>query len=236
MIRYQVSDSKKTLFPEGDSSPLARLQERGPGALTTGELLSLLITPTQGKKGADAATLAELVLARFGGLAEMGAAEAHELVNLPGLGIHNGGRIAAALELARRFQDQAGRAGQSLAGAEEAYQFLKPRLRDQPREVFAAIMLDQKHRIIAYRELFYGTICASAVHPREIVKAVLRDNAAALLIAHNHPSGHVSPSPDDLRLTEDLKTLLSHLDVRLIDHIIVGANGYFSFAREGLMR
>jgi DNA repair protein RadC len=142
----------------------------------------------------------------------------------------------AALELARRFTDEEVRLAETLSGAEETYRFLKPRLRDLPHEVFAVIFLNQKHGILAYRELFRGSIHASSVHPREIVKAVLKENAAAVILAHNHPSGHVSPSPDDLRLTEDLKALLAHLDVRVVDHLIVGGNGYFSFAREGLLR
>ncbi len=97
------------------------------------------------------------------------------------------------------------------------------------------IFLNQKHGVIAYRELFRGTIAASSIHPREVVKEALKHNAAAVILAHNHPSGHVSPSPDDLRLTEDLRALLRHLDVRVVDHLIVGGNGYFSFSREGLL-
>jgi DNA repair protein RadC len=95
--------------------------------------------------------------------------------------------------------------------------------------------MNQKHGVLAYRELFHGSIHASSVHPREVVKAALKENAAAVILAHNHPSGHVSPSPDDLRLTEDLKAVLQVLDVRVVDHLILGGNGYFSFAREGLL-
>ena len=109
------------------------------------------------------------------------------------------------------------------------------RLRDLLHEVFAAIFLNQKHGVLAYRELFRGSVHGSAVHPREVVKEALKENAAAVILAHNHPSGHVSPSPDDLRLTEELKGVLQRIDVRVIDHIIVGEKGYFSFTREGLL-
>jgi DNA repair protein RadC len=161
--------------------------------------------------------------------------EPTELARIAGLGPARAAQIAAALELARRFAEEEVRLADTLGGAEDAYRFLRPRLRDLPHEVFALIFLNQKHGVLAYRELFRGSVTASSVHPREVVKAVLRENAAAAILAHNHPSGHVSPSPDDIRLTEDLSKLLAYIDVRVVDHLILGGNGYFSFAREGLL-
>jgi DNA repair protein RadC len=175
------------------------------------------------------------LLAKCGSLRGVSALETGELVKTAGLGNARAAQVSAALELARRFTEEEVHLAETLSGAEEAYRFLKPRLRDLPHEAFAVIFLNQKHGVLAYRELFRGSIHASSVHPREVVKAVLKENAAAVILAHNHPSGHVSPSPDDLRLTEDLKALLGHLDVRVVDHLIVGGNGYFSFAREGLL-
>ncbi len=213
--------------------PRERCLARGAAALSTTELLAILLRT--GVKGKSAVDMAGELLSRCGSLRGVSALEPRELARTSGLGNARAAQVAAALELARRFTEEEVTLAETLSGAEEAYRFLKPRLRDLPHEVFAVIFLNQKHGVLAYRELFRGSIHASSVHPREVVKAVLRENAAAVILAHNHPSGHVSPSPDDLRLTEDLKGLLAHLDVRIVDHLILGGNGYFSFAREGLL-
>jgi len=213
--------------------PRERCLSRGAGALSTTELLAILLRT--GNKGTSAVDMAGSLLAKCGSLRGVSALEPKELAKTGGLGNARAAQVSAALELARRFTEEEVLLAETLSGAEEAYRFLKPRLRDLPHEVFAVIFLNQKHGVLAYRELFRGSIHASSVHPREVVKAVLKENAAAVILAHNHPSGHVSPSPDDLRLTEDLKALLAHLDVRVVDHLIVGGNGYFSFAREGLL-
>ncbi len=213
--------------------PRERCLERGPGALSTTELLAILLRT--GRKGSSATDMAGALLAKCGSLRGVSALDPKELAKTVGLGNARAAQVSAALELARRFTEEEVHLAETLSGAEEAYRFLKPRLRDLPHEVFAVIFLNQKHGVLAYRELFRGSIHASSVHPREIVKAVLKENAAAVILAHNHPSGHVSPSPDDLRLTEEMKALLTHLDVRVVDHLIVGGNGYFSFAREGLL-
>ena len=239
-IRFQIAEAKTTLFENSAESPLGRVQARGAGALTTTELLSLLITPATGRRGkkedpATALDTAAAVLSRLGSLRALAALTPKELMDQHDLSPASAARMCAIAELARRFTEEDVRLAETLSGAEEAYRFLKPRLRDLPHEVFSVIFLNQKHGVLAYRELFRGSIHASSVHPREVVKEVLKENAAAVILAHNHPSGHVSPSPDDLRLTEDMKALLCHLDVRVVDHLIVGGNGYFSFAREGLL-
>ena len=236
-IRFQIAENGSTLFEDSMEHPVGRIQARVPGALTTIELLSILITPPSKRRKdepAAAQDIAGQLLSRAGSLRALTAMEPKELMDR-GLGVASAARVAAIGELARRFTEEEVRLAETLSGAEEAYRFLKPRLRDLPHEAFAVIFLNQKHGVLAYRELFRGSIHASSVHPREVVKAVLKENAAAVILAHNHPSGHVSPSPDDLRLTEDLKALLRHLDVRVLDHLIVGGNGYFSFAREGLL-
>ena len=238
-IRFQIAEVNSTLFDNAAELPLGRLQARGAGALTTTELLSLLITPKGRKAKKDEPTAAleavGAVLSRLGSLRGLASLGPQELMDAHDLSPMSAARLCAIAELARRFTEEDVRLAETLSGAEEAYRFLKPRLRDLPHEVFAVIFLNQKHGVLAYRELFRGSIHASSVHPREVVKEVLKENAAAVILAHNHPSGHVSPSPDDLRLTEDLKALLCHLDVRVVDHLIVGGNGYFSFAREGLL-
>jgi len=219
-------------WPEGER-PRERCLAGGPGGLSTTELLAILFRT--GLRGKTALDLAREALIQVGSLRALAAVSPTELAKVAGMGPVRATAVCAALELARRFSEEEVKLAETLCGAEEAYRFLKPRLRDLPHEVFSVIFLNQKHGVLAYRELFRGTISASTVHPREIVKEVLKENAAAVILAHNHPSGHVSPSPDDLRLTEDLRALLKHLDVRVLDHLIVGGNGYFSFAREGLL-
>jgi DNA repair protein RadC len=219
-------------MPE-EERPRERCIRRGAASLSTTELLAILLRT--GRKGTTALEMARETLARAGSLRGLAALEASELVRHGGLGPARAAQVAAALELARRFTEEEVQHRETLSGSEEAFQFLKPRLRDLPHEAFAAIFLNQKHGVLAYRELFRGSISSSTVHPREVVKAALRENAAAVILAHNHPSGHVSPSPDDLRLTDQLKAVLSQIDVRVLDHLIVGGNGYFSFSREGLL-
>lgn len=216
-----------------EESPRARLVGRGPGALSTVELVAILFRT--GKQGSNASDLAREVLSKAGSLRGLAALSPQEIASLEGLGPSRASQILAALELARRFSEEEIRLAETLGGAEEAYRFLRPRLRDLPHEVFACIFLNQKHGVLAYRELFRGSVHGSAVHPREVIKEALKENAAAVILCHNHPSGHVSPSPDDLRLTEELKGVLQRIDVRVVDHLIVGGNGYFSFAREGLL-
>lgn len=219
-------------WPEAER-PRERCLSRGAAALSTTELIAILLRT--GTKGKTALDLSREVLKEAGSLRALSALAPAEVARLCSLGQARATQLCAAIEIAKRFTDEEVSLGETLSGAEEAYRYLKPRLRDLPHEVFAVIFLNQKHGVIAYRELFRGTISASSIHPREVVKEVLKHNAAAVILAHNHPSGHVSPSPDDLRLTEDLRALLRHLDVRVVDHLIVGGNGYFSFSREGLL-
>ena len=126
-------------------------------------------------------------------------------------------------------------AGPTFAKPEAACNYFRLRLGEQEREVFAAIFLDSQHRLISYEELFFGTLAATSVYPREVVKLALQNNAAAVIFAHNHPSGNVDPSEADQVLTEHLKSALSLIDVRVLDHIVVSATASFSFAEGGLL-
>lgn len=219
-------------WPQGER-PRERCFEKGCEVLSTHELLAILFRT--GRKGVTAIDLSRAMLKEAGSLRALAQKSPKELSSICGIGMVRAVTLSAALELSRRFVLESVKEAERIEGADDAYEFLKPRLRDLPHEVFAAIFLNQKHGIIAYRELFRGTINGSAVHPREVIKEALRENAAAVIFAHNHPSGNVIPSPEDINLTEQLETLLGHIDVRLIDHIIVGGNGSYSFAREGLL-
>ncbi len=228
-VVFRIGEEKPKV---GDETPKTRCLRCGPAALSTAELLAILL---QGSKGRDPMEHAREVLQSTGSLRALAGLSPNEVVRLGGLGASKASRILAALELSRRFADESVVMAETLGGAEEAYKWLKVRLQNLPHEVFAVVWMTQKHAVISYQELFRGSIHGSAIHPREVVKEALKVNAAACILVHPHPSGSCSPSPDDLRLTEELKSVLSRIDVRVVDHLILGGNGYFSFAREGLL-
>jgi DNA repair protein RadC len=239
-IRFQIAETKAHLFDNPSELPIGRLQERGADALSTVELLSILVAKERSRRSkkppaVDPLEKARQILAGVGSLRSLTALCFDELIRDYKLTPFGAARLCAITELARPYTEEEVRLAETLSGAEDAYRFLKPRLRDMPHEVFAVIFLNQKHGVLAYREMFRGTVNASSVHPREVIKEVLKENAAAVIFAHNHPSGFTSPSPDDIRLTEDLIAIPHHLDVRILDHLVIGGNGYFSFAREGLL-
>lgn len=216
-----------------EERPRERALSQGLDALTTSELIAILFRT--GRKGTTAVELAKQFFKEFGSLRAMAGKSPKELSKISQIGFVRAVTLSTAFELAKRLSYEAIKETEKIEGAQEAYDFLKPRLRDLPYEVFAAIFLNQKHSIISFSELFRGTINGSAVHPREVIKEALKENAAAIIIAHNHPSGNTTPSAEDIALTEKLELLLSHLDIRLLDHIVVGGNSFCSFAREGLL-
>ena len=212
-----------------EDSPDIRAYKKGPGVLSSKELLAVMFSKWKG-------SLPEELAARVIGSGGLRALASCPLTDVAqAVGVMNASRLGCAFEFARRYSFENIREAERIEGADDAYEFLKPRLRDLPHESFGVLFLNQKHGIISYKELFRGTINGSAVHPREVIKEALRENAAAVILAHNHPSGNTIPSPEDIALTEQLETLLGQLDVRTIDHILVGGNGYYSFAREGLL-
>ncbi|OYV46648.1 MAG: hypothetical protein B7X12_04345 [Halothiobacillus sp. 20-53-49] len=157
-----------------------------------------------------------------------------EFTAAKGLGDAKFAQLQAVLELARRHFAEEIRAGSVMDSPEATRRFLQAELRDATQEVFAVLFLDNQHRVLAFERLFYGTINQAAVHPREVVKAVLRHNAAAVILAHNHPSGVAEPSSADRDITLRLRDALNLIEVRLLDHIIVG-NHCVSMAERGLM-
>jgi len=216
-----------------EERPRERAITKGLNALTTCELIAILFRT--GRKGVSSVELAKQFFKEAGSLRAMAGKSPKELSSISKIGPVRAITLSAAIELSKRFSYENLKESERIEGAQDAYEFLKPRLRDLPYEVFAAIFLNQKHSIISFSELFRGTINGSAVHPREVIKEALKENAAAIITAHNHPSGNTTPSEEDILLTEKLELLLSHLDIRLLDHIVIGGNGYYSFAREGLV-
>ena len=210
-----------------ESQPESMVLSGGCSSLTTPQILSLLISCGDRK--------AIHILTKCPSLRMMAQMAPAEMCGSFGILPGKAAKLCAALEISKRCSLEKVKTLDRIEGADDAYAFLKPHLSDLPHESFGCIMLNQKHSIISYKELFRGTINGAAVHAREIIKETLRENAAAVILAHNHPSGNTVPSPEDINLTEQLETLLDCVDVRCLDHIIVGHSGYYSFAREGLL-
>ena len=214
--------------------PREKLLAEGAQMLSDAELLALLLGGS-GLRGSNVVDLARGLLSPHRSLREFLCADRAELLAAKGLGIAGYCRVQAALELARRHYAEALRSGPLLDSPAATHQFLISRLRDQPHELFCCLHLDNRHRLIAFDELFRGTIDGASVHPREVVKQALSRNAAAVILAHNHPSGVAEPSQADELITRRLCEALALVDIRVLDHCIVGDNGCLSFAARGLL-
>lgn len=220
-------------WPVGER-PREKLLGSGSQSLSEAELLALLLgsSPVRGLNIVD---LCRQLLGGQGSLRELLNAPRATLLAMPGLGVAGYCRLQAALELARRYYAEAMRAGPLLDSPLATHRFLIARLRDQPHELFCCLHLDNRHRLIAFDELFRGTIDGASVHPREVVKQALARNAAAVILAHNHPSGVAEPSQADELITRRLREALALVDIRVLDHCIVADNGCLSFAERGLL-
>jgi DNA repair protein RadC len=216
-----------------DERPREKLLAKGAAALSDAEILAILLrTGTPGRSALD---LARDALAAFGSLRQLIAADRGRFCAAAGLGLVRYAELQAAAEISRRQLSQTLRAGPLLASPKATRDFLSARLRDLEHEVFCCIYLDKRHRLIQFEELFRGTIDGASVHPREIVKLALQRNAAAVIVAHNHPSGIAEPSQADELITQRVKEALALVDIRLLDHIIVGEGVSVSLAERGLM-
>ena len=216
-----------------DERPREKLLERGPAALSDAEIIAILFG--SGCKGRSAVDVAREVLLRFGSIRQLVGADRARFCGCAGLGLARYALVQAAAELSRRQLSESMRAGPLLASPKATRDFLTARLRDLEHEVFCCIYLDKRHRLIQFEELFRGTIDGASVHPREIVKLALQRNAAAVIVAHNHPSGVAEPSQADELITQRVKEALALVDIRLLDHIIVGDGLSVSLAERGLL-
>lgn len=221
-----------TDWPAGER-PREKMLERGAAALSDAELLAIFLRT--GSRGLSAVDLARDLLDGFGGLRPLLAAGRDEFCRRPGLGTAKFVQLQAVMEMARRHLDETLMRGDALSSPAATQAWLTSRLRDREHEVFACVYLDNRHRVIAFDELFRGTIDGASVYPREVVKAALRHNAAAVIFSHNHPSGIAEPSRADERLTTRLRDALALVDIRVLDHIIIGDGHPVSFAERGLI-
>ncbi|HET8553790.1 MAG TPA: DNA repair protein RadC [Rhodanobacteraceae bacterium] len=211
--------------------PREKLLQHGSRALSDAELLAVLLG--SGTRGMDAVALGRELLTRAGGVASLLGMT--QLPQITGLGPAKRARVMASLELARRALAEELTRGPALSSPDDSSAFLRARLRHLPYEVFACLYLDNRHRVLAFEELFRGTIDGASVHPREVVRACLAHNAAAVIFAHNHPSGVAEPSRADRDITRTLREALQMIDVRVLDHLVVGAGTPVSMAARGLI-
>jgi DNA repair protein RadC len=211
--------------------PRERLLSHGPEALADAELLAVLLR--SGHAGTDAVSLARRLLGEFGGLHGLLAAEHDALCARQGVGTARWATLQAAQELVRRSTLEQAAQRDALDSPGAVRRFLTLWLRNRPAETFVGLFVDSQHRIIAALELFRGTLSQTAVYPREVARHALRLNAAAVIFAHNHPSGVAEPSTADRLLTQALRGALAQLDVGVLDHLIVAGNQCVSFAEQG---
>ena len=230
MQSHQVTGLKSL---PSESRPREKLLSRGPDALSDAELLALLLRT--GIAGKHVMQLAQELLERFGGLAGLVAADPTALAGLKGLGPSKRALIAAVMEIARRVLAQPLRERRSMRDPSSAADYLRLQIGSHPHEVFALLLLDSQHRLIAFEELFRGTLNQASVYPREVVLRALHHQAAAVVLAHNHPSGVAEPSMADRRLTHALRDALRLVDVEVLDHIVVTRGAATSMAELGLL-
>jgi DNA repair protein RadC len=213
--------------------PREKLLQLGAASLSNAELLAIFLRT--GTRGRTAVDLGRDLLTEHRGLRPLLAARQQELCARKGLGAAKYAQLQAALEIGRRCLRESLEERESLTDTSASKNFLCAHLRDVPHEVFACLYLDNRHRVITYEQLFRGTIDGASVHPREVVKRCLETNAAALIIAHNHPSGCREPSRADIQITRRLRESLALMDIRLLDHIIIADGDPYSFAEQGTL-
>lgn len=219
-----------TDWPAGER-PREKLLERGAAALSDAELLAIFLRT--GVAGASAVDLARRLLAEYGGLRPLLEADRRRFCATRGLGAAKYAQLQAVLEMARRHLAERLQRGDALTDPEATRAYLRRRLAHLPHEVFAVLFLDNRHRVIACEELFRGTVDGAAVYPREVAKAALAHNAAAVILAHNHPSGVAEPSRADRDITRRLIDGLALVDIRVLDHLVIGDGECASFAERG---
>ncbi len=216
-----------------DERPREKLLQKGSNALTDAELLAIFLrTGTPGKSAVD---LARDLLNDFGSLKALLDADLQRFCQSVGLGPAKYAQMQAVLEMARRHFCEILQRGDALTSPDITRAYLSAQLRGYSYEVFACLFLDNQHRVLKLEELFRGTIDSASVYPREVAKAALQHNAAAVIFAHNHPSGINEPSQADRHITDKLKQALALFDIRVLDHFIIGDGLPYSFAEHGLL-
>ena len=211
--------------------PREKLLLQGAKSLSNGELLAIFLRT--GYKGIDVVTLARQLINDFGSLHALFAATEVEFCKRKGLGKAKYVQLQAVLELSLRYLQEPIQKGEPLTSAIQTKAFLHAKMHHLPYEVFAALLLDTQHRVICFHEFFFGSIDSATVHPRVIAQKVLAENAAAIILVHNHPSGDPTASISDKKITKKIISAMQLIDVRVLDHFIIGDKKCTSFAEKG---
>lgn len=219
-------------WPESER-PREKLLKNGVASLSDAELLALFLRT--GIAGKSAVDLARELLIRFDSLTGLFAADQSAFCQLPGMGPAKFAQLQAVVEMARRALREELKKGDAMSSPKSVRDYLRLSLEGKKHEIFVGIFLDAQNRTIATEELFNGTLTQTSVYPREVVKRALHHNAAAMIFAHNHPSGVAEPSQADEILTQSLKQALALVDVKVLDHFIIGGGNAMSFAERGLI-
>ena len=219
-------------WPESEK-PREKLLSSGSPALTEAELLAIVLST--GQRGRSALALARDLLLEFGNLSGVISAKTEKLQAVSGLGPAKAANLKAIQEIGLRTDMLDLKSKEALTNTSKAKDYLRARFRQHEIEIFSAIFLDTQHRVLAFEELFKGTIDGAAVYPREVVKRCIAHNAAAIILAHNHPSGVAEPSQADIAITAKLKQALALVDVRVLDHLVIGANEVVSLSDRALL-
>jgi DNA repair protein RadC len=215
-----------------EERPREKLLHKGARTLSDAELLAIFLRT--GIQGVSAVELSRQLLTSFGSLRALLTASKQNFCSYKGLGDAKYAQLQAVLEMANRHLSETLKRNDCLTNPADTVSYLRAQLRDHPYEVFACLMLDNRNRVIAFREMFRGTIDGASVYPREVVKQALADNAASVILAHNHPSGVSEPSQADIQITERLKKALALVDIRVLDHVIIGEQT-LCFSERGLI-
>ena len=213
--------------------PREKLLAKGADTLTGSELLAIFLRT--GVRGCSAIDLARNLLSEFGSLRRLLGASEHDFCQTKGLGQAKFAQLQASLEMSQRYMAEIFDKSDAFNSVEQTQAYLMAKLRDQPHEVFAMLLLDSQHRLIKYRPMFYGTIDSASVYPRVLVQQALLDNAAAVILAHNHPSGIAEPSQADKSITKRVIDAFSLMDIKVLDHFVIGDGVAVSFAQRGLL-
>jgi DNA repair protein RadC len=230
MARYQTIKD----WPE-DDRPREKLLQKGPQALSDTELLAIILRNGNASTGESAIDHARLLLGQFDGFRGIDEASVTELEKVKGIGPAKIAQMKASLEMARRLGSRKWESGQPLRSSEDVFHHFRHDLEKEKKELFYVILLNNKNKKLREVKISEGSLTASLVHPREVYNPVIRESAAAVIFVHNHPSGDPAPSQEDIEITRRLKEVGEVMGVRVLDHVVIGHDRYFSFSDRGML-
>jgi DNA repair protein RadC len=218
-----------------EDRPREKLIEKGAQALTETELLAIILRNGNASTGQTAVDQARGLLDRFQSLKGIDQASVGEITSFKGIGPAKAAQVKASLEIARRIGNHPWENGQPLRSSEDVFHHFRDLLEKEQRELFYVVLLNNKNRKLRDVKISEGSLTAALVHPREVYNPVIRESAAAVIFVHNHPSGDPAPSPEDIEITRRLKEVGEVMGVRVLDHIVIGRDRYFSFSDKGIL-